>query len=65
LHTEKERENKVAIKKKTVDRRNSNSGGRLEEFFLISKIHQLEASAAKDRQLTMKAIQEMYGSNGN
>jgi hypothetical protein len=53
----------VAIKKKQDDRRNSNSGDRLEEFFLISKIHQIEASAAKDRQLTMKAIQEMYGSN--
>ena len=55
----------MATKKKPIGRGNSNSGGRLEEFLLISKIHEMEASAAKDRQLTMKVIQEMYGSNGN
>ena len=52
----------MANKKKPVEKRNSD--GRLEEFLLISKIHEMEASAAKDRQLAMKVIQEMYGSSG-
>ena len=55
----------MATKKKPVNKKSSNSDGRLEEFLLISKIHEIEASAAKDRQLAMKVIQEMYGSNGN
>ena len=59
------RENAVATKKKPIGRGNSNSESRLEEFLLISKIHEMEASAAKDRQLAMKVIQDMYGSSGN
>jgi hypothetical protein len=55
----------VATKKKPIGRGNSNSESRLEEFLLISKIHEMEASAAKDRQLAMKVIQDMYGSSGN
>ena len=55
----------MSNKKKPETKKIANSDGRLEEFLLISKIHAAEASAAKDRQLAMKTIQQLYGSNGD
>jgi hypothetical protein len=55
----------VSNKKKPKVKKASNPDGRLEEFLLISKINQLEASAAKDRQLAMRTIQQMYGPDGD
>jgi hypothetical protein len=55
----------VSNKKKPEMKKTAKSDGRLEEFLLISKIHAMEASAAKDRQLAMETIQKLYGSNGD
>lgn len=49
----------MANKKKSAEKKNSTS--RLEEFLLIAKIHETEASAAKDRQQAMKINQELFG----
>jgi Holliday junction resolvasome RuvABC ATP-dependent DNA helicase subunit len=55
------KEEKAVAKKKSKKAQSDFRPSRLDEFLQIAKIHQLEASAAKDRQETHNRSLEIFG----
>jgi len=55
------KEEKAVAKKKSNEVQSDFRQSRLDEFLQIAKIHQLEASSAKDRQEVRNSSLEIFG----